>query len=108
MKTVLVTGSEGFIGSAICDELLDHGYFVFGIDNFSKYGVITRKHRNDRNFKLIIDDIESIEGDGSNTLAPNSSTCVKPKEKKKRNDRINIISQGKIVFFISSSSFRII
>jgi nucleoside-diphosphate-sugar epimerase len=34
MKNVLVTGAAGFLGSHLCDELLDRGYFVVGIDNF--------------------------------------------------------------------------
>lgn len=31
----LVTGSAGFIGSYVCEELLDRGYSVIGVDNFS-------------------------------------------------------------------------
>ena len=30
----LVTGAAGFLGSHLCDELLDRGYFVVGVDNF--------------------------------------------------------------------------
>jgi len=32
---VLVTGAAGFIGSTVCDRLLDHGWSVAGFDNFS-------------------------------------------------------------------------
>lgn len=35
---VLVTGSEGYLGTFICAELLSCGYSVVGLDNFSKYG----------------------------------------------------------------------
>lgn len=34
MKTALVTGVAGFIGSNLADALLDRGYTVVGIDNF--------------------------------------------------------------------------
>ena len=37
MKTVLVTGSAGFIGAAISKKLLKEGVRVVGIDSFSKY-----------------------------------------------------------------------
>ena len=34
MKHVIVTGGAGFIGSHLCDRLLDRGYAVTAIDNF--------------------------------------------------------------------------
>ncbi len=39
MKKILLTGSQGFIGSYICNELLNNGYEVIGVDNYQKYGV---------------------------------------------------------------------
>jgi len=53
VKKVLITGSQGFIGSYLCAEFLDKGYQVVGIDNFSKYGPITRPHDNHPNFEFI-------------------------------------------------------
>ena len=53
MKKILITGSQGFIGSYLCAEFLDKGYHVVGIDNFSKYGPITRAHDSHPNFELI-------------------------------------------------------
>lgn len=50
---VLVTGSQGFIGSYLCQELLNHGYEVVGIDNYSKYGRVVRKHDSHPKFKLV-------------------------------------------------------
>lgn len=41
---VLVTGSAGFIAGYLVEELLEHGYTVVGIDNFSKYGRITKSY----------------------------------------------------------------
>ena len=34
-KRILVTGSSGFLGSHVCQNLLDIGCEVVGIDNFS-------------------------------------------------------------------------
>ncbi len=39
MKTVLVTGVAGFIGSNLADRLLAEGYRVIGVDNLA-YGVV--------------------------------------------------------------------
>lgn len=61
MKSVLVSGGNGFIGSYICQELLDNGYKVFSIDNLSKYGKITRKYDNHPHFQLIEDDVDSLK-----------------------------------------------
>ena len=37
MKKILVTGSAGFIGSALCIKLLERGDSVVGIDNHNDY-----------------------------------------------------------------------
>ena len=34
MKKVLVTGGSGFIGSFLCERLINEGNKVFAIDNF--------------------------------------------------------------------------
>ena len=58
MKKVLVTGGAGFIGSFLCDYLIEKGYEVFAIDNF-----FTGKKSNlsqllgHPNFKLITHDV---------------------------------------------------
>lgn len=59
MKKILLTGSQGFIGSYICNELLNNGYRVIGVDNFQKYGKITRAHDSHPNFKLYNIDVLS-------------------------------------------------
>jgi nucleoside-diphosphate-sugar epimerase len=61
MKKVLLTGSQGFIGSYICNELLNNGYKVIGVDNYQKYGKIGRPHDNNPNFKLYTTDVLSNE-----------------------------------------------
>jgi UDP-glucose 4-epimerase len=41
---VLVTGAAGFICGYLIQELLESGYDVIGLDNFSKYGRAERSH----------------------------------------------------------------
>jgi UDP-glucose 4-epimerase len=57
MKTVVVTGSQGFIGGYLVRELLEQGYKVIGIDNFSKYGRVKRNHDTHPLFTLIEEDL---------------------------------------------------
>lgn len=49
---ILLTGSQGFIGTYICNELLSNGHKVVGIDNFSKYGKLKRPQDKNKDFKL--------------------------------------------------------
>ena len=37
MKTILVTGAAGFIGSTLSHRLLDRGDEVIGLDNLNAY-----------------------------------------------------------------------
>jgi nucleoside-diphosphate-sugar epimerase len=39
---VLVSGSSGFIGGYVVQELLSRGHSVVGVDNFSKYGKVAK------------------------------------------------------------------
>lgn len=41
MAKVLVTGSAGFIGGYVVEELLSLGHHVVGLDNYSKYGPVS-------------------------------------------------------------------
>lgn len=56
MKTVLVTGSAGFIGGYVVNALLREGYEVIGLDNLSKYGRVMRSFDNNPGFRQIVGD----------------------------------------------------
>ena len=62
-QKVLITGAAGFIGSHLCERILDNGLSVVGIDNFDdfydpqiKRGNISTCLKN-KNFRLIEADI---------------------------------------------------
>ncbi len=50
---VLVTGSAGFIAGYLVQELLDHGYQVVGVDNFSKYGKVSKSYDAHPKYRLV-------------------------------------------------------
>ncbi|MGZ4684043.1 MAG: NAD-dependent epimerase/dehydratase family protein, partial [Acidimicrobiales bacterium] len=58
MSTVLISGSAGFIGGYVVQELLKAGHTVIGVDNHSKYGKVTRSYDGDRNYRLVEADVE--------------------------------------------------
>jgi UDP-glucose 4-epimerase len=61
VKQVLVTGSAGFIGGYLVQELLSRGYRVVGIDNHSKYGRVKRSYDDDPAYELIEADARDVE-----------------------------------------------
>src|SRR3954468_19878516 len=56
-KKVVVTGSAGFIGGYIVEELLRQGYSVVGVDNYSKYGPVKKSYDDNPNYELVITDV---------------------------------------------------
>ena len=58
---VLVTGSAGFIGGYLVEELLKKGYDVVGVDNHSKYGPITKSYDSHPRYKLVIGDARDVD-----------------------------------------------
>ena len=59
MKNILVTGGSGFIGSHLCQKLLDKGFSVISIDNFSR-GLESRKIKSIKNIKCDITDYDDL------------------------------------------------
>lgn len=58
---VLVTGSNGFIAGYLVSELLQNGYEVVGIDNFSKYGKVAKSYDTHPKYKLVEGDAKDVE-----------------------------------------------
>lgn len=57
---VLVTGSAGFIGGYIVEELLAQGFEVVGIDNLSKYGPVSHSYEEDPSFTFVHGDAKDV------------------------------------------------
>jgi len=58
---VLVTGSSGFIGGYVVEELLAKGYDVVGVDNHWKYGPIAKSYDTHPNYKLVVGDVCDVD-----------------------------------------------
>jgi UDP-glucose 4-epimerase len=50
---ILITGSAGFISGYLIEELIQAGYEVVGVDNFSKYGRVERSYDHHPRYRLI-------------------------------------------------------
>ncbi|MBC5620748.1 MULTISPECIES: SDR family oxidoreductase [Butyricimonas] len=64
MRKILVTGGAGFIGSNLCEALLEHGDEVVCLDNFATghiENLLPLIERYPKTFKLIVGDIRELE-----------------------------------------------
>lgn len=57
---ILVTGSAGFVGGYLVQELLDHEHEVVGIDNYSKYGKVDKSYDNHKNYSFVEGDAKDV------------------------------------------------
>ncbi len=57
---ILVTGAAGFINGYLVPELLEAGHDVVGLDDFSKYGRLTKSYDDHPRYRF-------VEGDAKNT-----------------------------------------
>jgi UDP-glucose 4-epimerase len=61
MEKVLVSGSAGFIGGYVAEELLRRGYAVVGVDNFSKYGRVRKSYDGHPHYQLVEGDARDVD-----------------------------------------------
>jgi dTDP-glucose 4,6-dehydratase len=57
MSRIVVTGAAGFIGSHLCETLLDRGDSVVGIDNLRTGDLANIRHLRDRDFEFLRHDV---------------------------------------------------
>ncbi len=58
---ILVTGSAGFVGGYLVQELLDRGHEVIGLDNYSKYGKVEKSYDNHPNYRFAEGDAKDVD-----------------------------------------------
>lgn len=60
MKRIIITGGAGFLGSHLCERLLNEGNHIICVDNFFTGSYENIKHlKNNKNFEIIRHDITS-------------------------------------------------
>ncbi|HMI29724.1 MAG TPA: UDP-glucuronic acid decarboxylase family protein [Gaiellaceae bacterium] len=65
MPTAVVTGGAGFLGSHLCDYLIEQGFRVVCIDNLDTGSLQNIEHLRDENFEFVNHDVtEHLEIDG--------------------------------------------
>lgn len=60
-KRILVSGSAGFIGGYVVEEFLNNGWTVVGVDNFSKYGELSKSYDNHPNYEFHRADVKNVD-----------------------------------------------
>jgi dTDP-glucose 4,6-dehydratase len=66
MPTAVVTGGAGFLGSHLCDYLIEQGFRVVCIDNLDTGSLQNIEHLRDENFEFVNHDVTEyigVEGD---------------------------------------------
>jgi len=57
---VLISGASGFICGYLVQELLNAGYEVVGLDNYSKYGPVTKSYDHHPNYRFVDGDAKEV------------------------------------------------
>jgi UDP-glucose 4-epimerase len=58
---VLITGAAGFINGYLVPELLEAGHEVVGLDDFSKYGRLTKSYDDHPRYRFVEGDAKDVE-----------------------------------------------
>jgi UDP-glucose 4-epimerase len=58
---VVISGSAGFIGGYVCEELLSRGHKVVGIDNYSKYGKVEKSYDSHPDYTFVEGDVRDVD-----------------------------------------------
>jgi nucleoside-diphosphate-sugar epimerase len=58
---VLVSGSAGFIGGYVVEELLRRGHEVVGLDNYSKYGRVVKSYDGGEAYRFVEGDARDVD-----------------------------------------------
>jgi len=61
MSKVLVSGSSGFIGGYVVEELLRRQHSVVGIDNLSKYGPVSKSYDTNPAYEFVEGDCRDVD-----------------------------------------------
>jgi UDP-glucose 4-epimerase len=57
---ILVTGSAGFIGGYVVEQLLERGHTVTGVDNLSKYGPVSKSFNSHPSYRFVQGDARDV------------------------------------------------
>jgi nucleoside-diphosphate-sugar epimerase len=57
---ILITGAAGFINGYLVPELLDAGHEVIGLDDFSKYGRLTKSYDDHPRYRFVEGDAKDV------------------------------------------------
>ncbi|MBM3657975.1 MAG: NAD(P)-dependent oxidoreductase [Actinobacteria bacterium] len=60
-EKVLITGSAGFIGGYVVEELLARGYEVVGLDDYSKYGRVAKSYDDHPRYTFVEGDARDVD-----------------------------------------------
>ena len=60
---ILVTGAAGFINGYLVPELLEAGHDVIGLDDFSKYGRLTKSYDDHPRYRFVEGDAKDVGAD---------------------------------------------